>query len=63
VLDHGGLAARNGALNADGSVAPGYWVGTAAEVDGEIVGFNSQSLYNNMNLDADATEVLRSTYK
>jgi hypothetical protein len=61
-MTHETLAANNGALAADGSVVQGYWVGTVSKVNGQVVAFNSQSIYMNMNPDAVATAVARTIF-
>jgi hypothetical protein len=59
---HADFATKNGAVLADGSLAPGYWIGTVGKVNGNIVALNSQTFYQNQMANAAATIALRSIF-
>jgi len=62
MLPHAEFAALNGAVVADGSLAPGFWVGTIGKVNGNVVAMNSMTFYGNQLPNATATLALRSVF-
>lgn len=60
MLSHAEFAAQNDAVTAKGSLAPGYWVGTVANVNGNVLAMNSMTFYGNQAANANATLALRS---
>ncbi len=62
MLTHAEFAAQNGALAADGTLAPGYWIGTAGKVNGQVVAMNSMTFYGNQLPNANVTFALRSLF-
>jgi RHS repeat-associated protein len=55
MLTHMDFARQQGALNSDGSLQAGYWIGTVVREGGTTLAFNSQTFYNNQNINAGGT--------
>jgi RHS repeat-associated protein len=62
MLSHAEFASQYGALASDGSLAPGYWVGTIGKVNGQVVAMNSMTFYGNQLPNYNATIALGSAF-
>jgi hypothetical protein len=62
MLSHAEFAAQNGALTANGSLAPGYWIGTVGKVNGQVAAMNSMTFYGNQLPNYNATVALSSIF-
>jgi RHS repeat-associated protein len=63
MLTHEELATQAGAVDSEGNLKPGYWVGTVGKNGSDVIAINSMTYYGNQMPNADATDAARKVFK